>query len=234
MSARQVKRVLGEAQMGQTAQEQQLYSHHGLDYNVIELRPFFLLEGVMSTPIRLLTVADLAVLPSDLPSGPVYYELDNGRLVIMPPPGDFHGAVESNLTTELKLQGERRGHGKVRCGEVAVILWRDPDRVVAADAVFIANCSLPLRLSAEGYLETIPDLVSEVRIKNQSLPAMQRKVEDYLTAGVRVVWVLDTLQRTVTAYRRDRNAEVFAQDDILIVEDVIPGFRVVVRDLFQD
>lgn len=33
---------------------------------------------------RLLTVADLAVLPSDLPSGTVLYELDNGRLVIMP------------------------------------------------------------------------------------------------------------------------------------------------------
>ena len=36
---------------------------------------------------RLFTVADLAALPDELPSGPVHYELDNGRLITMPPPG---------------------------------------------------------------------------------------------------------------------------------------------------
>src|ERR1700675_1932754 len=30
---------------------------------------------------RLLTIADVAVLPSELPSGPMKYELNNGRLV---------------------------------------------------------------------------------------------------------------------------------------------------------
>src|SRR5262245_10660259 len=86
-----------------------------------------------------LTVADLAALPSQLPSGPVRWELDNGRLVAMPPPGDIHGAVEANLTAELKYQGDKQGQGKTRCGEVAIVLWRNPDRVVGADAVFIAN-----------------------------------------------------------------------------------------------
>src|SRR5262245_42586312 len=77
-----------------------------------------------------LTVADHAALPTHLPSGPVHYELDNGRLVVMPPPGDTHGAVEANITTELKIQGDRRDLGKTRCGEVFVILWHHPDRVV--------------------------------------------------------------------------------------------------------
>jgi Uma2 family endonuclease len=201
-------------------------------------------EGVMSVltgsppevepGIRLLTAADLAVLPSQLPSGPVLYELNNGRLIVMPPPGDLHAAIESNLAADLKVQGERRGHGKVRCGDGGVILWRNPDRVVGPDAVFIANSSLPLRLSAEGYLETIPDLVAEVRSKNDSLPAVKHKVDDYLTAGVRVVWVVDPFQRTVTAYRRDREPEVFTETDTLTVEDVIPGFRMAVRDVFQE
>src|SRR6185369_8982845 len=46
---------------------------------------------------RLYTAADLAELPSELPSGPVRYELDNGRLISMAPPGDEHGMVTSNL-----------------------------------------------------------------------------------------------------------------------------------------
>jgi hypothetical protein len=35
-----------------------------------------------------LTAADLAALPTDLPSGSVKYELDDGRLVPMSPPGN--------------------------------------------------------------------------------------------------------------------------------------------------
>lgn len=185
-----------------------------------------------SPPRRLLTVADLAAMPSELPSGTVLYELDNGRLIIMPPPGDIHGAIESNLTTELKIQGERRGHGKVRSGEVGVVLWRDPDRVVGADAVFIANKSLPIRRSAQGYLETIPDLVVEVRSKNDTGTEIADKVGDYLKAGVQVVWVADPQARTVSVHRRDREPQVLSENDTLTVEDIIPGFQMRVADAF--
>jgi Uma2 family endonuclease len=186
----------------------------------------------LDAPARPLTVADVAALPDDLPSGPVHYELDNGWLITMPPPGDLHGAIQCHLSAELTFQGERRGLGKARV-ETGVILWRDPDRLVGPDAAFIANHSLPIRLSPEGYLETIPDLVAEVRIKNDTLPEVQRKVEDYLAAGVQVVWVVDTVQRSVSAYRKGRDVEVFGEADTLTVEDVIPGLRISVRDLFQ-
>src|SRR5947209_3212143 len=94
--------------------------------------------------VRLFTAADVAVLPSDVPSGGVRWELDNGRLISMPPPGNLHGAVDSNMNAALKIQGEWRGLGKVRT-EVGVILWRNPDRVVGPDGMFVANASLPLR-----------------------------------------------------------------------------------------
>jgi Uma2 family endonuclease len=181
---------------------------------------------------RLLTAADLAVLPSELPSGPVLWELDNGRLVSMPPPGDTHGALESNLATQLKVQGEHRGLGKARSGDVGIVLWRFPDRVVGADAAFIASRSLPIQVSKEGYLETIPDLVVEVRSKNDTQPAVDRKVNDYLSAGVHVVWVADPEAQTVTAYRPGMAPQVFGPQDTLTVDDVIPGFNMPVRDVF--
>src|SRR5437870_1690209 len=87
---------------------------------------------------RLLTAADLAVLPSELPSGAVRYELDDGRLIIRGPSDYFHATAESNIAVELALQGEQRGFGRASCGGVGVILRRHPDRVVGADALFIA------------------------------------------------------------------------------------------------
>ena len=173
---------------------------------------------------RLFTAADLAVMPSELPSGTVLYELHYGRLITMPPPGDIHGAVEKNLVVELTNQGERKGHGKVRCGDVGIVLGRNPDHVFGADAVFVANRSLPLKQSSEGYLETIPELVVEVRSKNDTRAALGRKAEDYLRAGAVVVWVVDPMKREVAEYRQGGAVRIYAETDTLTVEDIIPGF----------
>jgi Uma2 family endonuclease len=183
---------------------------------------------------RLLTAADLAALPSDLPSGSVRYELDAGRLIIMPPPRDVNGSVEAKFTATFIYEGDRRGLGKTRCGEVGIVLWRDPDRVVGADVVFIANRSLPIRESPEGYLETIPDLVVEVLSKSDKQPRVLKKVEDYLIAGVHLVGVADPSRRAVTAYRRGQEPAVLTEDDRLTIGEIIPGLELPVREVFQE
>jgi Uma2 family endonuclease len=152
----------------------------------------------------------------------------------MAPPGDSHCAIEAKITADLVVQGERRRLGKVRCGEVAIILWRRPDRVVGADAVFISNDSLPIRRSPEGYLETIPDLVAEVVSKNDTEQEIHENVRDYLKAGVRVVWVADPSSRTVTAHRRGRKPKIFKEGDVVTVPDVIPDFQMTVHDVFEE
>jgi Uma2 family endonuclease len=199
--------------------------------SIVENEP--VLQPFDSTP-RLFTVADLEELPSDLPSGPIDYELDNGRLVfIMVPPGDIHGAAQSNIVTQLKIQGECEGHGKART-EVGVILWRDPDRVVTPDVLFIAKKSLPIKRSREGYLETIPELVVEVRSKNDSLRFVDRKVAHYLKAGVEVVWVVDPAAKTVTAHTSQGARMDFAETDTLQLPGLIPSFSLPVVNIFQE
>jgi len=183
---------------------------------------------------RLLTAADLAVLPAELPSGPVLYELDNGRLIIMPPPGGEHGSTENKFSGYFFMHGEMRGLGKAVCGDVGIVLWRDPDRVVGADAVFVASRSLPIRYSKEGYLETIPDLIVEVMSKNDSWKKMRKKIKDYLKAGARVIWVADRDARTVTEFRPGHDERVYTDKDTLTIEDVIPGFQLPVAVVFQD
>lgn len=182
---------------------------------------------------RLLTSADLAVLPESLPSGDVRYELNSGVLRIMAPAGDLHGASQSKFITELSIQGERRGLGKVRC-EVGVILQRNPDTVYGPDALFVSTRSLPLRIAREGYLETIPELVVEVRSKNDTLAELQQKTRDYLKAGVTLVWIADPISKTVAVHRTGAEPKVLAETDTLTADEVIPDFRVALADLFRD
>jgi Uma2 family endonuclease len=182
---------------------------------------------------KMFTIEDLAALPIEVPSGPVDYELDNGRLLTMVPPGDLHGAIQARIVAQLVVQGEHRGQGVAR-SEVGIVLRRNPDRLVGADAAFIARDSLPIRRSPEGYLETMPDLVVEVRSRNDPLAYVQRKVEDYLAAGVRSVLVIDPEPQSATVHSRANPPRVFGKLDTLRLDDVIPGFCLPVVDLFPE
>jgi Uma2 family endonuclease len=183
---------------------------------------------------RPLTASDLEAFPEELPSGPVDYELDNGRLVlILAPPGDEHGAVQLNIGAYLKFWGEFKGHGQART-ETGLILWRNPDRVVTPDVMFAASKSLPLRTSPEGYWETIPEFVVEVRSKNDSSDFVRRKVEHYLRAGVEVVWVVDPSKKTIELHSVGHEVVKCGTPDILTLPNIIPDFSLPVADVFRE
>ncbi len=169
-------------------------------------------------------------MPSELVGGTVKYELCDGELVTMAPPGDTHGRRQAKIISYLMTEAEDRGLGEVR-GEVAVILRRNPDRVVGPDAAFILTASLPAQVSDEGYLETIPELVVEVRSKNDTNPEIVLKADEYFRAGVRAVWVIDPVARTVADHRPDSSVQIFREADTLTC-DLLPGFGVPVARLF--
>jgi Uma2 family endonuclease len=182
---------------------------------------------------RLLTAADLAALPSDLPSGPVKYELDDGRLVLMAPPAGEHGRLQHRVGRVLDKHAENLGLGEA-FGEIGVILRRNPDRVVGPDAAFVVKRSLPVRMSPEGYFETIPELVVEIRSKNESPADVRGKAEEYLEAGVQIVWIIEPQSKAVTVFRPKERARVFKIGDVLTAKGVIPGFKVPVVELFSE
>jgi Uma2 family endonuclease len=149
----------------------------------------------------------------------------------MAPPGGEHGSNQATIAFLLVLHGERAGHGAA-FGEVGLILRRNPDCVVAPDAAFVVKSSLPVRISPEGYLETIPELVVEVRSKNDTLAELRAKSREYLDAGVQIVWVMHPALKTVTVYRAGQKPKELRTRDTLTAEGVIPGFQVPVAELF--
>lgn len=180
---------------------------------------------------RRLTAADVAALPELLPSGQVKYELEDGRLIVMAPPGDIHGAAQLKIGALLLHLGEFQGHGKART-ETSIVTSRDPDTVLVPDALFVASRSLPIITSAEGYLETIPEIVVEVRGKNDSLQSMRRKGERYLAAGVQIVWILDPHVKAITVLTQGKPQVELPETAMLTAGEFIPGFSVRVGDLF--
>jgi Uma2 family endonuclease len=181
---------------------------------------------------RLFTIADVQKLPTSLPSGDVDYELDNGRLVIVSPPGRKHSKAQNRISAFLS-RAEDAGLGEAFT-EIGIVLWRDPDRLVGADAAFVARDKCPPRETQEGYLETIPDLVVEIRSKDDTVAELKRKANDYVKAGVTIVWLVDPIASNATVFRAKSEPVVLAHDGVLAEPDILPGFELRLADLFKD
>jgi Uma2 family endonuclease len=161
-------------------------------------------------------------------------ELIDGRIVPMSPTGNEHGGVELTIAETIKGFVRQKKLGKVRSGEVGIYTHRDPDRVRAADVLYISDERYARRTKSRGYLDVAPDLVVEVLSPGDAVMDLTQKLREYFAIGVRLVWVADPEARLVYAYRSLTDIREFKETDILVGDDVLPGFEAPVATLFED
>ncbi len=109
--------------------------------------------------------------------------------------------------------------------------WK-PGRVRRADVSFIRADRLTEAQLSEGFCSIPPDLAVEVVSPNDLVDKLDEKVEDYVRAGVRLVRIGRPAARAVQVFRADRSESWLWAGNELSGEDVIPGFRCKVEDLF--
>src|SRR5262249_22122716 len=86
--------------------------------------------------------------------------------------------------------------------------------------------------TAHGHLRIAPDLAVEVVSPNDLVYEVDAKVQEYLKAGTQRVWVINPEVRSVEVHRPDAPGTILREQDDLDGEDVLPGFRCRVGDLF--
>ena len=83
-----------------------------------------------------------------------------------------------------------------------------------------------------GYMPIVPDLAVEVISPNDIHYDVLDKVQEYLDAGFPLVWLADPKARTITVYPRGIPPVLYSADHELTAEEVLPGFRCKVGELF--
>ena len=150
-------------------------------------------------------------------------ELVRGTLVVRELAGGRHGFVAMNLAAELVGYVKRSGGGAVFAAETGFKLASNPDTVRAPDVAFVRRERLPDPLPA-GFPALAPDLVVEVLSPDDRPREVLAKIAEWLTAGARLVWIVDPEQRLARVYRDNRSAAIVSAGDTLDGEDVLPGF----------
>ena len=180
----------------------------------------------ISQTAGLVTAEALFVMP-----GSESCELVNGRLRVSEPPGYWHGLLQPQLAAEL-LTFVRASRLGVVLTEAGFVLRREPDTVRAPDVAFVSAERIPDLDRGQRYLEGVPDLAAEIVSPGDAAADVAEKVDEYLAAGVRLVWVVCPRARRVVVWTPDRVGRTLDGDDALDGADVVPGFRLALTELF--
>jgi Uma2 family endonuclease len=182
-----------------------------------------------TSPDRLLTAEDLF----DMPDDGNLYELVEGRLVQVPP--SYSAASLVAMTLAVIVGSFVRLHRLGIClGEGGgVRTKRNPDSVRAPDFSFIrADRVPPGGLPWRYYVES-PDLAVEVVSPTDRFAKLVSKAKEYLAAGTRLVWIIDPDERAVVVFHPGVEPITLIGDAILDGEDVLPGLRIPLADLWE-
>ncbi|MGQ0812880.1 MAG: Uma2 family endonuclease [Gemmatimonadota bacterium] len=185
-------------------------------------------------PTRIYSADDVLYLT--LPPDVSGYELVDGELVEVMPAGQLHSLLAGEVYTHVRNHVKDRGiRGQVHLDVGYVLgLQRDPQRLRGPDVSFVTPETLQ-RLGAEsehGFLHGAPDLAVEVESAERP-KHLQQRIQDYLDAGTRLVWVIHSLTKSATVYHPDGSARLLRESDALEGEDVLPGLRIALSELFE-
>jgi Uma2 family endonuclease len=181
----------------------------------------------MADTSRLVTAEELERMPED----DYRYELVRGRLIRMSPAAPLHGRVAMAFGMLLGAHVKARNLGVV-FPEVGFKLAFNPDTVRAPDMAFVSRTRMP-RWDVRGFYKGPPDLAVEVLSPDDRPADVRDKVDDYLTHGTPIVLVLDPDEQSVTAHRRFMQPLELTTDDTLDLNDIVPGFRCRVGEIFD-
>ena len=183
-------------------------------------------EFPMSTATHLMTAEELI----KLPRGQYRYELVKGELLTMSPAGGEHGAVIMNLSAPLATHVKAQKLGRVFGAETGFKLEADPDTVLAPDISFVRRGRLDTL--PRNYPEIVPDLVVEVISPSERKSKVAKKAEQWLSFGVKSVWLVRPDNQTVEIISAERKSKILGQSDIL-VDSLVPGFKILVKTIFE-
>lgn len=107
-----------------------------------------------------------------------------------------------------------------------------PNKVRKPDVSFVKAGRFTLDMLDTGFMTIAPDLAAEVVSPGDLVYEVYAKVEEYLQAGVLLVWVIDPENRVVDVYRKDGTVSRLRETDELLGDDVLSGFRCSIADLF--
>lgn len=182
----------------------------------------------METAVKVWTDEELMALPKD----GYKRELLHGE-IIMSPAGSEHGLICVRMASELEGHSRRHKLGLVFDSSTGFRLTSED--LLSPDAAFVAKIRFAgLKRVPRGFFAGAPDLVVEVLSPSDTAERMHAKLSSYFAHGTRLAWVINPAERNALVYRGPEADRLLRLPDTFDGEDVLPGFRLPLAELFVE
>lgn len=176
------------------------------------------------------TVEDFEVFANLPQNSDKIFELVSGE-IIQVPSNPYVSEIANLIGFFIRLfLRENKLKGHVTSADGGYIINGD---VYAPDVAYISYDRQP-ELARQGYNPNPPELAVEVIAdpnNSQEQTTLRRKVANYLTAGI-VLWVVNPEDRSVDVYEMGKAVQVIDEQGILTLDDMLPNFKLAIKDIF--
>lgn len=147
-----------------------------------------------------------------------------GELTIMPPVGGESGNRESELMIDLGIWNRQTKLGYTFSSSTIFKLPNGADR--SPDAAWIQRERWEALTPEQRrkFPPIAPDFIIELRSETDNLETLQKKMEEYLEAEVKLAWLINPQQQQVEIYRLGQGVELRNLPTELSGENILPGF----------
>jgi Uma2 family endonuclease len=166
------------------------------------------------------------------------YELVGGRLVEKDADSAAEGvgcmSMRSNSVAAEIVALLRRTYPLSRAYlfvEQPTYCFKDPTAMRRPDVALVWTERLPGGLT-DDELTVPPDLVVESASPTNTYYDLLDRVEEYLTAGTPLVWIVGPSRRSIHVFRKEGTAAIFRQHDTFRDEPLLPGLVFKVSEIF--
>jgi Uma2 family endonuclease len=158
------------------------------------------------------------------------FELIDGEMVEKMPTEE-HGSIIGNLLAQLVLFVKQHKLGIVTT-DARHRVPKDKHNDFRPDISFISYARKQ-EIVRKGFVPLMPDLAVEVKSPDHSALLMRKKAAYYIENGSKVVCLMFPLKRVVEVYTADGDLDLLGEDDVLDGGDVLPGFTMAVKEVFE-
>jgi Uma2 family endonuclease len=170
-----------------------------------------------------------------LPENGFSQEVVNGELVESPKNNWFHGRICTRLI--FALEAFNRAHRLGAVLDSSTGFWMLNRNCRAPDVSFIPRTrltELAFKPNETRFFPGAPDLAIEVLSEHNSRAEIDARLKDFFSSGTRIAWIIDTEKERVEVCHSPMRRELIGVGGFLSGEDLLPGFRLAVADLFKE
>jgi len=156
------------------------------------------------------------------------FELIYGEIIEKHMPTEEHGVIMAQIVIALGIYLKTNRIGRVGTeirhrATVSDVRIPDISLTLAVDSPLITHGAVP----------RLPDLAVEVQSPDDHVLKLRAKAAFYLDNGCQLVWIVIPRHRLIEVYRPDHDVELVGIDGTLTGGDMLPGFVLPVREVFE-